>query len=266
MARRGEESAGLPSFFQDNPWLDILAQRGMEPSPDFVVSQMSSLPTVSKATPSIEPEPIANKRGLDLLANSSITPPTINVPKELIVRLDVPPELIKAVRELKEVITMALSMSQRQATIVPIYIPISVAQMAPQAIAAKAPEQTPGEVVCPKCGRPGKLTKARRGKRAYVLVLHKCQKCYLGPEEKVREKWPHLFQRRSSEMCSRQLQLAIQPCPVPFASPGLNIGEGLYPSLRPVLWVRGFPSQVKGAGLRRPWRRPAWVQIPPPAP
>ncbi len=23
---------------------------------------------------------------------------------------------------------------------------------------------------------------------------------------------------------------------------------------------------VKGAGLRLPWRRPAWVQIPPPAP
>ena len=30
--------------------------------------------------------------------------------------------------------------------------------------------------------------------------------------------------------------------------------------------MRGFPSLVKGAGLRTPWRRPAWVQIPPPAP
>ena len=114
MARRAGEESGLPSFFQDNPWLDILAQRGVEPSPDFVVSEASSVPTVSRTTPSIEPEPIAS---------SPITPPTIGFPRELVVRLEVPSELIKAIRELKEAIIMALSMSQRQATIVPIYIP-----------------------------------------------------------------------------------------------------------------------------------------------
>jgi hypothetical protein len=30
--------------------------------------------------------------------------------------------------------------------------------------------------------------------------------------------------------------------------------------------LRGCPSQVKGDGFRSRWRRPAWVQIPPPAP
>ena len=56
MARRGEEEPSLPSFFQDNPWLDILAQRGAELTPDFVASEASSAPAVSRATPVIEPE------------------------------------------------------------------------------------------------------------------------------------------------------------------------------------------------------------------
>jgi len=70
MARRGEENVGLPSFFQDNPWLDILAQRGAEPAPDFVASEAFSAPTVDEAKPVIEPKPVAS------------------FPKELVVRLE----------------------------------------------------------------------------------------------------------------------------------------------------------------------------------
>ena len=139
--------------------------------------------------PSTEPEPIAS---------SPVTPPTIGFPRELVVRLEVPSELIKAIRELKEAIIMALSVSQRQATIVPIYIPISVAQMAPQAppqVPSHAPVEPTGEVICPKCGRPGKLYKYRRGRRAYVYVLHGCSKCSLGPADAVKVKWPSLAER-----------------------------------------------------------------------
>ena len=119
MTRRGEENVGLPSFFQDNPWLDILAQRGAELTPDFVVSQASSAPAVNGAMPVIGPEPIASSPSM---------PPVAGFPKELVVRLEASPELLEAIKELKEAIIMALSVSQRQATIVPIYIPISVAQ------------------------------------------------------------------------------------------------------------------------------------------
>ena len=187
MARRGEENASLPSFFQDNPWLDILAQRGAEPSPDLVASETPSASVVNRAKPVIKPEPIAS---------SPVTPPTIGFPRELVMRLEVPSELIKTIRELKEAMIMALSVSQRQVTIVPIYIPISVAQMAPQtslrasnyATATEALTQTPSEVVCPKCGRPGRLYEYRRGRRAYIYVLHGRSKCSLGPADKVREK------------------------------------------------------------------------------
>jgi len=143
----------------------------------------------SRATPVIEPEPIAS---------SPTRPPAESLPRELVVRLEVPPELIEAIRELKEAIIMALSVSQRQATIVPIYIPISVAQMAPQVLPQApnyAPAEPTGEIICPKCGRPGRLYEYRRGKRAYVLVLHGRQKCYLGPADVVKVKWPHLAER-----------------------------------------------------------------------
>ena len=129
MTQRSKENGGLPSFFQDNPWLDILAQRGAQPAPDFVASEAPSAPVVSGATPVIEPEPTAS---------SPTTPPAVGFPKELVVRLKVPSELVEAIRELKEAVIMALSVSQRQATIVPIYIPINVAQLAPQ-----VPPQTP---------------------------------------------------------------------------------------------------------------------------
>ena len=93
---------------------------------------------------------------------------------------------------------MALSVSQRQATIVPIYIPISVAQTAPQIppqALGHAPAETSGEVTCPKCGRPGKLYEYRRGQRAYVYVLHGRSKCSLGPADRVKVKWPSLAER-----------------------------------------------------------------------
>lgn|GEM_PF-4601589 len=90
----------------------------------------------------------------------------------------------------KEAVIMALSVSQRQATSVPIYIPISVAQMAQAPLVSTSPSRpvpplspTPclqhfpplvgpgreaepgasGEVICPKCGRPGKLYEHKRG-------------------------------------------------------------------------------------------------------
>ena len=190
MPQRGGEELSLPSFFQDNPWLNILAQRGTELSSDFVISQASSTPVVSRTTPSIEPE---------FISNLPATSPTVSFPRKLIImiRLEVPSELVKAIRELKEAIIAALSVNQRQATIVPIYIPISVAQLAPQAIHASIPVQSLEEdgLICPKCGRPGKLIKSRKGRRTYILVLHGRQKCYLGPLDKVREKWPHLLER-----------------------------------------------------------------------
>jgi len=167
MARRGEKNASLPSFFQDNPWLNILAQRGAEPTPDFVASEAPSASAVKRTTPVIEPEPIAS--------SPATTPPPASFPRELVVRLKMPSELVEAIKELKEAIIMALSVSQRQATIVPIYIPISVAQMAPQ-MPPQAPghasAETSGEVICPKCGRPGKLYEYRRGRRSYVYMLH----------------------------------------------------------------------------------------------
>ena len=214
MARRDEEKAGLPSFFQDNLWLDVLARRGAEPSPDFVASRTSSTPAVGGVTPVIEPEPIAN--------SSTTTSLATGFSRELVVRLKVPSELIEAIRELKEAVIMALSMSQRQATIVPIYIPISVAQMAPQARAsvsssesvpppylAPCPRHFPspsdsgreteprasGEVLCPKCGRLGRLYEHKRGRRTYIFVLHGRQKCYLGPADVVKVKWPSLVER-----------------------------------------------------------------------
>ena len=113
------------------------------------------------------------------------------------------PDFVEAIRELKEAIIMALSMSQRQATIVPIYIPISVAQMVLQAplrasnhaTATGVLTQTLSEVICPKCGRPGKLYEYRRGRRAYIYVLHGLSRCSLGPADKVRAKWPSLAQK-----------------------------------------------------------------------
>ena len=187
MTRRSEESSNLPSFFQDNPWLDILSQRGAEFSSDVMASQASSSLTVSKAMPSIEPE---------LIANSPTTPPTVSFPGELVVRLEVSSELVEAIRELKEAIIMALFMSQRQATIVPIYIPISLTQLSnAQQIGQRA--QVPGEIICPKCGQPGRLYRFSRRGRTYILVLHGQRRCYLGPESKVKAKWPSLVEQAS---------------------------------------------------------------------
>ena len=218
MTGRGEENAGLPSFFQDNPWLDVLAQRGAEPTPDFAAPRASPAPAVSRATPVIEPEPIASSP----TTTPTAMQPLVSFPRELVVRLGVPSELLEAIRELKEAVIMALSVSQRQATSVPIYIPISVAQMAqaPQVSASPSKPVPPlsptpclqhfpplvgpgreaepgasGEVICPKCGRPGKLYKHKRGRRAYVLVLHGRQKCYLGPADRVKVNWPSLARR-----------------------------------------------------------------------
>ncbi|RLI39099.1 hypothetical protein DRO60_02175 [Candidatus Bathyarchaeota archaeon] len=58
-----------------------MAQRGAEPTPDFVASRAPSTPAVSRATPVIEPEPIAG---------SSATPMAARFLKEFVVRLKVP--------------------------------------------------------------------------------------------------------------------------------------------------------------------------------
>ena len=194
MARRNREGSSLPSFFQDNPWLDILAQRGVEPSPDFTASEMPSAPTVNRAKPAIESEPITS---------SPATPPAISLPRELVVRLEVPSEFIEAIRELKEAIIMALSVGQRQATIIPIYVPISVAQTAPQTsyrvpsyvTTARIPTRALNEALCPKCGKSGKLYRYRKGGRIYILILHGRRRCYLGPEDVVKVKWPSLAEK-----------------------------------------------------------------------
>ena len=199
MARRGEESSALPSFFQNNPWLDILAQRGAEPTRDFVAPRASSAPVVKRATPVIEPEPIAS---------SPTTPPAVSFPKELVVRLEVSPELIKAVRELKETIIMALSVSQRQAAVIPIYMPISLTQLS-SAQQSRQQARAPGEIMCPKCGRLGKLYKFNRGRRTYILVLHGQSRCYLGPENKVKAKWPSLVEQASGRADGGRLGLSL---------------------------------------------------------
>ena len=84
---------------------------------------------------------------------------------------------------------MTLSASQRRATMIPIYTPMSMAQVAPQTVQASTPTQRLEEngLVCPRCGA-GRLIKARKGMRAYLLVLHGRQKCYLYPLDKVRER------------------------------------------------------------------------------
>ena len=184
------------------------------------------------------------------------------------------PELVEAVRELKEAIITALSVSKRQVTVVPIYIPISVAQMIPQtplqasnhAIIARALTQTPGEVICPKCGRPGKLYEMRRGGRTYILVLHGRQKCYLGPVDEVKVNWPSLAERGLLNNAQHEQARVPLPSGSQAEECGLSVAQNLNLPQIALPQVRGFPSQVKGAGLRSPWRRPAWVQIPPPAP
>ena len=105
------------------------------------------------------------------------------------VRLEVSPELIEAIRGLKEAIITALSVSQRQATIIPIYIPISVAQMVPRELpkaSDHAPVRATGEVICPKCGRPGKPYEYRRGRRGCIHVLHGRSKYSLSPADRVK--------------------------------------------------------------------------------
>ena len=217
MTRRGEENTGLPSFFQDNPWLDILAQRGAEPTPDFVASGAPSAPAVSGATSVTEPEPIAS--------SPTTTPLVASFPKELVVRLEAPPELLEAIKELREAIIMALSVSQRQTTVIPIHIPISVAQVAPQFAQAPVLAQSieGNGLLCPKCGRPGRLVRSRRGRRTYILVLHGRQKCYLGPEEKVREKWPQLLEQGLVESAQHSRVLNSSPGGLWAASPVLPV-------------------------------------------
>ena len=259
MTQKGGGVPGLPSFFKGNPWLDILAQRGAEPEPDFVASSMSSSLTAREATPTIETESVA----------SSPATLVVSFPGELVVRLEVPPELIEAIRELKEAIIMALSVSQHQATIIPIYIPISVAQMAPQA-PPRAPDcalaRTTGEVICPKCGRPGKLYERRRGGRAYVFVLHGRQKCYLGPADVVKVKWPSLAERALLNNAQHGRAGILSPPGHRASSWVLSSAQPLNLPQRAFLLLPGCPSG-QGAGLESPWAiRPSWVRIPPPAP
>ena len=163
MTRRSEKEPDLPSFFQDNPWLDILAQREAEPAPDFVASRASSAPVVKGATPVIEPEPVAS--------SPTATPPSASFPRELVVRLKVPSELLEAIRELKEAVIMALSVSQRQATSVPIYIPISVAQMA-QAPQVSASPSKPVPPLSPTPCLQHFPPLVGPGREAEHLVLH----------------------------------------------------------------------------------------------
>ena len=261
MARRGEENAGLPSFFQDNPWLNILAQRGAEPTPDFVASEAPSASAVEEAAPVIEPEPIASSPTTTLTAMS----PAAGFPRELVVRLEVPSELLEAIKELKEAIIVALSVSQRQATIIPIYIPISVAQMAPQA-PPQAPSHVPAEVICPKCGRPGRLYEHRRGGRTYVFVLHGRQKCYLGPADKMKVKWPSLAERALLNNAQHGRAGILSPPGHRASSWVLSTAQPLNLPQRAFLLLPGCPSG-QGAGLESPWAVwPSWVRIPPPAP
>ena len=255
MTRGSGENTGLPSFFQDNPWLDILAQRGVELAPDFVGSEVLSAPAVSRATPIIEQEPVANSPTTTLTAMS----PAAGFPREL----------VEVIRELKEAIIMALSVSQRQATIIPIYIPISVAQMAPQAppqAPSHVPAETSGEVICPKCGRPGKLYEHRRGGRIYILVLHGRQKCYLGPADKVKVNWPSLVERALLNNAQHGRAGILSPPGHRASSWVLSTAQPLNLPQGAFLLLPGCPSG-QGAGLESPWAgRPAWVRIPPPAP
>ena len=265
MTQGSGENTGLPSFFQDDPWLDFLAQRGVELTPDFVGSEALSAPAVKRITPVIESEPVASSPTTTLTAMS----PAAGFPRELVVRLEVPSELLEAIRELKEAVIMALSVSQRQATIVPIYIPISVAQMAPQAppqAPSHVPAEVSGEVICPKCGRPGKLYEHRRGGRTYVLVLHGRQKCYLGPADAVKVKWPHLAERALLNNAQHGRAGILSPPGHRASSRVLSSAQPLNLPQRAFLLLPGCPSG-QGAGLESPWAgRPSWVRIPPPAP
>ena len=101
MVRRGEENADLPGFFQDNPWLDILAQGRAEPMPDFMASEASFATAVGRTTPVIEPEPIAT--------SSTTTPLVASLPKELVVRLEVwPYGTVKKIKYEKHKVTLKI--------------------------------------------------------------------------------------------------------------------------------------------------------------
>ena len=242
MAQRGGQGPDLPSFFKNNPWLDILAQRGTEL--DFMTSSASSSPAACETTPATETESITG----------SLATPVMCVPGEFVMKFELPSELVKAIKELKETIVMALSASQRQATIIPIYIPINVAQLAHQTIHASILTQGLEEnrLICPKCGRPGKLSRARKGKRTYIIILHGRQKCYLGLLDRVKEKWPHLLQRKLSEIDNGQPRLVIQSCLVPLGLAGLNMGEGLYPSSNGPFTGAGVPEPGQRGGPEAP--------------
>ena len=62
-----------------------------------------SVPAVGGAVPVIEPEPTAS--------SPTITPPAISFPKDLVVRLEVPSELVEAIKELRAEASLSRSLT-----------------------------------------------------------------------------------------------------------------------------------------------------------
>ena len=57
---------GLPSYFRDNPWLGILARRGMEPEEPLARPALSTAPEPAQASPSPKASSAPQDQGQDL--------------------------------------------------------------------------------------------------------------------------------------------------------------------------------------------------------
>ena len=296
----------LPSFLKDNPWVDILSQRGSEAEPSYV----GGLSQPEGESPSVL-EGSSGPAGVSEPSWVPAEPPTGASPASCQPRQpDVDARaLLTELRQLLQSFrvqqTSIVQQPSQQPTVIviPVYLPAPSFYPAPHAAVPEPAKASKQLVLCPKCGRYGtpQVHRKTKGGRtyAYMEIYHgKGDSCYIGPVPQVgnfRELLENFGELRGpTEKALNQAPFqeivgsgSIARPSIPAfraGDPGSNPGRStnlqnnhqkdpkrrentLYPCKVAILgWRRGYPSLVKGAGLRTLWRRPAWVQIPPPAP
>ena len=156
----------LPSFLQDNPWVDILSQRGNEHEPFSAHS--APQPEEKRLKPTPQPRP-----------------PTDTSVKELLTELK---QLLQSFRIQQTVVQP----SQPTVIVIPIYIPLLPGMLYPPASSEPVKEGSKQLVLCPKCGRYGTInicTSRRGGKeRRYIYIYHgNGERCYVGGAHQIDE-------------------------------------------------------------------------------
>ena len=121
-------------------------------------------------------------------------------------------------------------------------------------------------VQCIKCGRTGNLTtkktKSHGTTYEYYYIQHyiketdKIEWCYLGKYDRLPQDYKDKLEQNAVHKESSYIQDYTQTSKDSKKAIDRAITEE----------GRGCPSLVKGDRLRTCWRRPAWVQTPPPAP